>query len=426
MGVSRRHAVHPVVRRRIGWQGVAPVLGSALAGAIVVAGLAAAAVAAAMVRIILIPSESREQDTKVLGVDRHSGTVTFSRSPDAIVDGRVSFWFSAATGHARIGSIVSETDRTVTRQLLGVDFGDLEHARQGRFNGWFYLYPSDLGVDYESVMVGTELGPAPAWLIRPAPEDVVSGGDRWVIQIHGRAVVRAETIRAVPVFRDAGYTSLLISYRNDFEAPSSADGRYSLGDTEWRDVDAALVFARNHGATSVVLMGWSMGGAIALQTVSRSPLAGMVKGLVLDSPVVNWVDALDFQGRSKGVIRPLRSFVYAMIGGKWGRPVTGLDDPIDFRRLDFVTRAKELTMPVLILHSDDDDYVPSSASHALAGERPDIVTLEVFNTARHTKLWNYAPERWTRAIGDWLRMLDAASAPSTAHKVRFRSPRGAG
>jgi hypothetical protein len=28
--------------------------------------------------------------------------------------------------------------------------------------------------------------------------------------------------------------------------------------------------------------------------------------------------------------------------------------------------------------------------------------MQLFDTARHTKLWNYDQERWTRVIGEWL------------------------
>ena len=256
--------------------------------------IAAAILSVIVARQILVPPLKREEDTEIVGVDRDAGTITFRRSADAVIDGRLSFWFNDARGHARIGRIVTEGPDTVTRELLRVDFGEIETSHRGRFNGWFYLYPSDLGVAYENVTIETELGPAPAWLVEPDPEVFSADGHLWVIQVHGRAVMRAETIRAIPVFRDAGYTSLLISYRNDFEAPSSSDARYSLGDTEWRDVEAALRFAIDRGATSVVLMGWSMGGATVLQVASRSTIAKVVDGLVLESPVVDWVDALDF------------------------------------------------------------------------------------------------------------------------------------
>ncbi|HAQ59892.1 MAG TPA: alpha/beta hydrolase, partial [Microbacterium sp.] len=49
-------------------------------------------------------------------------------------------------------------------------------------------------------------------------------------------------------------------------------------------------------------------------------------------------------------------------------------------------------------------------SHALARARPDLVTLEVFRTARHTKLWNYDQERWSRAITEWAARLPVTPA----------------
>ncbi|HEY9499274.1 MAG TPA: alpha/beta fold hydrolase [Terrimesophilobacter sp.] len=391
MKVSRRHAVRPGR-----WIVAAGIVGAIAALATVAAGVLAVHVA----RMVVTPPRSREEDTDVLHVDEAAGTITFSRSPDAVVDGRYSFWFSHASGHARVGAILGETGSTVTRELLGVDFGDLASAASGRFNGWYYLYPDELGVAFGNVSIDTELGPAPAWLV-PALDGAPRPAN-WVIQVHGRAVIRAETLRAVPVFRSAGYASLLVSYRNDGEAPDSGDGLYGLGDTEWRDVDAALSYAIDHGARSVILMGWSMGGATVLQALTRSPNASVVSGLVLDSPVIDWVTALDYQGKSMGLAKPIRSAAYALLGGAWGRVFTGQHAPIDLQRLDFVERARELTVPILILHSDDDDYVPSAASHALAAARPDIVTLEVFHTARHTKLWNFDPERWTRAIAGWL------------------------
>jgi alpha-beta hydrolase superfamily lysophospholipase len=70
-----------------------------------------------------------------------------------------------------------------------------------------------------------------------------------------------------------------------------------------------------------------------------------------------------------------------------------------------VTRAKDLSLPILILHSDDDGFVPSTASRALADARPDIVTLVPFSEAKHTKLWNYDEERWNGSIASWLGAL---------------------
>lgn len=348
-------------------------------------------------RMVVTPPRRRAEDVRVLAVDLPRRRIVLSVTADSAVPGQYSFWFADGLGHARLGDVLDLTADSVTREILTVDFGNLGRARQGRFSGWFYLTPSDLEYPFENVQIETTLGPAPAWLI-PAEQE----SSRWVIQVHGRAVNRSETLRAVPVFRAAGYTSLLVSYRNDEDAPSSVDGRYGLGDTEWFDVDAALHFAVEHGATEVVLMGWSMGGATVLQTATRSSLSDVVVAVVLESPVVDWVTALEFQAKILHLPRPIGSGVLAVIGRSWGRRLTGQAESIDLRRLDFVRRAAELHLPILILHSDDDGYVPSTASHALAGARPDIVALEAFTVARHTKLWNYDPDRWNRAIGDWL------------------------
>jgi alpha-beta hydrolase superfamily lysophospholipase len=349
-------------------------------------------------RMVVTPPRRRAEDVRVLAVDLAAGRIVLSVTDDSVVPGRYSFWFADGLGHARLGDVLKLTADTVTRQILSVDFGNLARARRGRFSGWFYLTPSDLEYPFENVQIETTLGPAPAWLI-PAEQE----STRWVIQVHGRAVNRSETLRAVPVFRAAGFTSLLVSYRNDEDAPSSVDGRYALGDTEWFDVDAAMHFAVDHGAKELVLMGWSMGGATVLQAATRSSLSDVVVAVILESPVVDWVTALEFQAKILHLPRPIGSGVLAIIGRSWGRRLTGQAESIDLRRLDFVRRAAELQLPVLILHSDDDGYVPSTASHALARSRPDIVTLEVFTVARHTKLWNQDPDRWNRAIDDWLK-----------------------
>jgi alpha-beta hydrolase superfamily lysophospholipase len=363
----------------------------------VVAAMAIGVLTVFVARTVVTPPRRRGDDTRVLSVDSTAGTITLSRSTEARLPGHYSFWFSGDTGHARVGDALNETDVSITRKVITVDFGDLAMARRGRLSGLFYLDPGEFGHPFTEVQIETELGPSPAWLI---PAERPSG--RWVIQVHGRAANRQEALRTIPVFREAGYTSLLISYRNDPDAPASPDGRYGLGDTEWHDVDAALRFAVRNGATDVVLMGWSMGGATVLQTVTRSDLSDVVRGIVLDSPVVDWITVLKYQGKLRNLPKPVRSAVLLLIGKGWARRLTGQLAPIDLPRLNFVRRAHELHLPILLMHSDDDGFVPSVASRALAQARPDIVTYEAFTVAAHTKLWNYDRARWNAAISGWL------------------------
>jgi alpha-beta hydrolase superfamily lysophospholipase len=377
-----------------------------VAGVLSAAALGSAVITVLVARAVIVPPSRRTEDVRIVRVDLDRGLITLSATPDSLLPGTYSFWFDQEAGNARLGEIVARDADTVTRRVLGVESGDIERARAGRFNGWVYLTPDDLGMPYEDVPIATPLGDAPAWLV---PADPATPSTRWMIGVHGRAVRRSEVLRAVPVFRDAGYDSLIVSYRNDGEAPRSSDYRYALGDREWIDVEAAMRYALSHGAQEIVLMGWSMGGATVLQALTRSVYKEHVVGVVLESPVVDWIATLDFQVTLRRLPQIVRIPVLAMFRSRLGGILTGLAEPLDLDRMDFVRRARELHTPILLLHSDDDGFVPSTASRALAVARPDIVTFVPFEVARHTKLWNYDPARWEGAIREWLATLGQGS-----------------
>lgn len=366
-----------------------------------VAAITSAVVAVIMARTIVTPPKKYQQDMTVLALSQDPRSVDVSVTPDALLEGNYSLWFANDTGHATVGEILATGEHRVTRRLLDVRDGELTVGVRCRFASWFYMSPKDLGLPYREVAIHSDVGSCPAWLI-PASGHETERSRRWVIQVHGRATKRSEGLRAVPVFRDAGFSSLLVSYRNDGDAPGSPDGRYGLGDTEWLDVEAAIRYAAAHGAQDIVLMGWSMGGATSLQAVTRSDAGHLVTGLVLESPVVEWADTLAFQAKRGRVPRLIGVAALAIIGHARARLLTGQNAPIDLKRLDFVTRAAELDVPILLLHSDDDGYVPSAPSRALALAREDIVTLVPFVAARHTRLWNYDSQKWNAAIAQWL------------------------
>ncbi|ROR33475.1 putative alpha/beta-fold hydrolase [Curtobacterium sp. JUb34] len=369
------------------------------------AGLAAAAVGtaviggfvAAVARAVVTPDRKRTERVPIHAVDPVRMTVTIERTADTELQGRYSLWFGAGTGHMRVGEVLGTTDTTVTRRIIAIDAGDPTAARRGRWGGWFYLTPGELDVPVEDIDIPTPNGPAPAWVVRADDPDAP-----WAVLVHGRGVTRAETIRAVPVFRAAGYSVVLASWRNDGVAPPSVDGRYGLGSTEWEDIDSVLRWLSAQNARSVVLMGWSMGGAVVLQTLLRSRFAGLVDGVVLESPVVDWHAVLKSQSQLMGLPRPVRKVAQRLLRTPVLHRLAGLQQPVDLRELDMVTRSAELTVPILLLHSDDDGFVPSSASHDLARARPDLVRLEVQTTARHTKLWNHDADWFDARILAWL------------------------
>ncbi|MDQ1177872.1 S9 family peptidase [Microbacterium sp. SORGH_AS_0421] len=368
-------------------------LGIALAASATTLG----AVSLRMARTVVRPA-GRRPDTRIVRLDAASQTITLERTPDTTLPGRYGLFTVGSVDYLRLGSIVGEDETTVTRKLLTHVPADGDLASEAAFSGWYFDKPEDLMLPFQALEVDAGVGSCPAWEF-PAEGD----SDVWVVQVHGRGTTRSEALRAVPVFHTLGISSLVVSYRNDGDAPRSPSGTYALGATEWRDVDAAIGYARRRGARRVLLMGWSMGGALSLQAALESPHADVIAGLVLESPVVDWRTVLDFQGRAMHLPTPVIAMAERVLVSTWGATALRSGEPIPLDRLDVVSRAVELRHPVLILHSDDDGFVPADASHALAKARPDLVTMETFTVARHTKLWNYDETRWTTAIQDWVR-----------------------
>ncbi|MEO6998870.1 MAG: alpha/beta fold hydrolase [Terracoccus sp.] len=380
-----------------------PALAAVAAGTGAVLGAASATIAtgAYIARRVLTPDELMPDDVAVTAHD--DLTVTLGVTPDTVVPGRYGLWLDGGRGHARVGEILERDALTVTRQVVGVDRGELS-VGPARWNQYYY---SDrprlsLGVPDEDVTIISEVGPMPAWVVRPAGLDGRRQSGDWAVLVHGRGARKEETLRAVPVLRDAGWTSLVVAYRNDRDAPMGPDGRYNLGLSEWRDVDAALRYAVQQGARRVVLFGWSMGGAIVFQLLSRSRHADHVVGVVLDSPVVDWGDVLTHHARTHNLPPPLVRLAQLLMASRGSKRLVGVAEPVDVALTNWVARAGELRHPMLLIASDGDDFVPIGPAVELAARRPDLVRFERWEEARHCKEWNIDPQRWERVVTEFV------------------------
>lgn len=384
-------------------RGTRALLRTGAAGAVTVAAAAAAASAAAAyyAHRVVSPDDARPDDVEVLGVG--AGTITLRAGVETVAPGRYGLWLDGGTGHARVGRVLDhdEQARTVTRELIAVDRGRLREGT-ARWNQYYWSGTprSALGLAHDDVEIESELGPLPAWFVPPAAS--VRARDTWAVLVHGRGATREECLRALPVLHRLGFPALVVSYRNDRDAVASRGGRYHLGDAEWIDVEAAVLDAARRGARQVVLVGWSMGGAIALQLVSRSWTADRIRALVLDGPVLDWRDVMDHHARLNRLPARIGRLSQAVLEHPHARRLVGVDAPISLKRMDWVARASELRLPVLILHSDDDEFVPSGPSRRLATARPDLVTHVPSVGARHTKEWNVDPEAWDTAVARFL------------------------
>ncbi|HSO64925.1 MAG TPA: alpha/beta fold hydrolase [Ornithinibacter sp.] len=367
----------------------------------VASGAGSLAAAAYFARRVLTPDRQRPDDVVVRAVGAH--TVTLTATPETVAPGRYGVWIEGGSGHVRVGDVVRADPEagTVERELVAVDRGHLAPGA-ARWNPYFHGGPPDvsIGADTEHVTYAGELGPMPAWVVRPEGAPARESG-RWAVLVHGRGARREETIRAMPPLLSQGWTCLAPTYRNDEGVPAGPDGRYALGLSEWRDVEAAIQHAVDHGADEVLLVGWSMGGAIVLQLLDRSPLAGLVSRVVLDGPVIDWGDVLAHHARGHRMPRHVGSLARLMMNQRWGHRLVGVHEGVDLAKTDWVSRADELHHRVLLIHSADDEFVPVGPSRELARVRPDLVTFEEWRAARHCTEWNTDPGRWESLVGEF-------------------------
>jgi uncharacterized protein len=253
-------------------------------------------------------------------------------------------------------------------------------------------YPSDpraaFLLRYRTIIVHSPRGRFPAW-------DVPGRGRTWVIFVHGRGATRRVALRVLPTVTRLGFPSLDITYRNDLGLPQSADGLYNLGSTEWQDLQAAARWALDHGARRLVLVGWSMGGAIVSEFMHASPLASRVAALVLDAPVLDWNATVSLGGDRAG----LPGFV-TWVGGEIASHRIG----IDFSAYDQIKRAHEFHVPILLFHGTADTTVPIGPSRAFAAALPRLVTF-VQTGAGHVESWNVGPRRYDAAVREFLESL---------------------
>lgn len=260
--------------------------------------------------------------------------------------------------------------------------------------------PGQAGLPFEDVAFTGELGRHPSWFVPGASDAGPSGAgpsDTWVVVVHGRGNTRAEGLRLATILHDLGHPALLISYRNDFLAPFAEDRVGRFGATEWKDLEAAVTFALGEGADDVILAGFSQGGSLVASFLRESPRADAVRGVFLDSPLLDLPETLVLQGRNAGIPGPLVGPV--LVGTDL---ISRVRARFDAGALDHLADAEQwLQVPTLLIHGTADEVVPVSTSDELASRVP-TVTYERFAGVGHVRAWNVDRDRYADAVERFL------------------------
>ncbi|WP_371479041.1 alpha/beta hydrolase family protein [Kitasatospora sp. NBC_00315] len=325
---------------------------------------------------------------RVLGLA--AGRVVLTPTPQTTRPGRYALEWGGG-GHAVVGEVLQSDRQGVTRRLERADNGTLDIGTAVRLTPRVYLGDPEraLGLPFIETASEGESGPLPAWYV---------DGRRgtWVLLVHGPGADRQQTLCAVPLLHRLALPVLSVTYRGDEDAPASPDGLGHFGDTEWRDVEAAIRLALDSGAGRVVLYGWSLGATMALQTAARSAWASAVSGLILDSPVLDLPATIRREATGAGVSAPLAGLGALAAEGR------SKVDLADFARL---AQGTDLQVPTLLLHGTEDAVAPWAAAERLGNRRADLVTLRPVPGAEHAALWNANPAGYEESLRRFLTPL---------------------
>jgi fermentation-respiration switch protein FrsA (DUF1100 family) len=226
--------------------------------------------------------------------------------------------------------------------------------------------PRGAGLDYEDVQLHTaDAERLHAWW---TPARAARGV---VLIFHGNAGNISHRIDYLTMFNRLGYATLIIDYRGYGKSsgtPSEA-GTYRDAEAAWQ----YLMETRKFKPQDVVILGESLGGGIATWLALQHP----PRALVLASTFTSAPD--------------LGAQVYPWL------PVRLL------ARIDYNSRERiqQITAPVLVAHSRNDDIIPFSHGQALfeaAHEPKQLLELR----GGHNDGFIFMREEWVRAVGAFL------------------------
>ncbi len=189
------------------------------------------------------------------------------------------------------------------------------------------IYPSDIGLDYDDLWLKTEDGlTINAWFIESKKSEKV------ILVLHGNGGNISYNLDLAKSLYENDFSVMLLDYRGygKSEGEPSEKGTYIDSEAAWN----YLLTKKGYKASDIVIMGRSLGGPIAARLASIfDPYA-----LILDSTFTSLKDI----GSEIYPFLPVRRFFKF--------------------EYDTVSYVRESNVPILIIHSTEDDYI--SFDHA--------------------------------------------------------------
>ena len=185
-----------------------------------------------------------------------------------------------------------------------------------------------------------------------------------------------------------GYNALIIEQR----AHCGSEGHtISFGINERRDVISWIEYASGRFGEDkkILIVGISMGAASVLMSAGLG-LPGNVRGIIADCPFGYTEKIIRHVGEVRklpiGILFPFIRLGARLFGG------------FDLLGADCVSAVRDIKIPVMIIHGEDDDFVPPKMSEEIALANPEYIERYTFPGARHGTSYLQDTERYTKLV----------------------------
>ena len=247
--------------------------------------------------------------------------------------------------------------------------------------------PPQLGMRFEDVYFEGDDGVLLHGWFLPATGEAVAT----VLFLHGTAENIGTNLDDIAWLPAAGFNVFLFDYRGYGESA----GRPTTMRAVYRDIEAAfatLMRRSDIDPERIIVFGQSLGGALAVHAVRKSQYKPQVKAVVLDSAFSSFKAIAREQLNRSWVTWPLSATVGIAIHEDVSSPMQAI--------------AALAPIPVLIVHSREDQIIPLHHAQRLFAAAAEPKTLWIAPRGRHVAVFNQPAwqDRWIdyvrTALGD--------------------------
>ena len=251
--------------------------------------------------------------------------------------------------------------------------------------------PADYGLPFEEVAFPSRDGiPLQGWFI-PAPQPKAT-----IVFCHGVMGSMDPDLRYAPWFHERGYNVLMFDFRGHGR---SGGDHISWGYHERQDLLGAIDYLHSRGIHRVGVMGFSLGGAVAMITAPQSPA---IRAVVSDGGFAQVRKAIEGGLRTRYNLRllhiPLSTLIVRLAGWRLGRDLSEADP------IRWVSQISPRAL--LIIHGGQDPYVPTADARRLYEQAGEPKELWIVPEAGHREVDLRRPEEYReRVLGFFDRWL---------------------